>query len=89
VEYAVVQDIPSSWEQYQQLTARLIDPLPNGLLLHVAGPTDEGYRVIDIWESETAWESFYAATEQPAHAERGRASSATVRTLRARVVAGL
>jgi hypothetical protein len=87
VAYAVIRDFALSWEQYQQITAPLLDPLPCGLLVHVAGPTDEGYRVIDIWESELAWTAFRAG--EPVAGEPGRAGSPTVRELRARVVAGL
>lgn len=56
--YAVVHDVPASWEHYQPLGAALANPVPNGLLLHVAGPTDEGFRVIDIWASREDWEQF-------------------------------
>ena len=50
-----MQDVASSWDQYERVTAPLMDPTPAGLILHVAGPTDEGFRTIEIWESETAW----------------------------------
>ena len=55
--YALVGDIPASWERYPDL-ARLLRRTPRGLLLHVAGPTDEGFRIIEIWESEDAWRRF-------------------------------
>jgi hypothetical protein len=29
-----------------------------GILSHVAGPTDDGWRVIDVWESEEAYHPF-------------------------------
>ena len=35
-----------------------MNPVPSGLLLHVAGPTDEGYRVIDVWATREDWERF-------------------------------
>jgi hypothetical protein len=50
--YALVQDLPLSWERYERFARHLVDPVPEGLLLHLAGPTDEGFRVIDIWDSE-------------------------------------
>jgi len=64
--YAFVQDVAASWEQYERLSGSLIDPAPQGLVLHVAGPTDEGFRVIDVWESEEAWERFRAERLGPA-----------------------
>lgn len=58
VTYAFVQDVSASWEDYRQVTAALLDPAPPGLILHLAGPTDEGFRIIGIWESEQAWRDF-------------------------------
>jgi hypothetical protein len=54
----LVQDVAASWRQYQPLIAMLIEPAPAGLVLHVAGPTDEGVRAIDIWKDEQAWQRF-------------------------------
>jgi hypothetical protein len=71
VTYAYVQDVASSWEQYEQVTASLVDPPPSGLLVHVAGPTDEGVRIIDVWESEADWERFRAERLAPAIAALG------------------
>lgn len=64
--YAFVQDVPASWQQYQQTVAGLLEPIPVGLILHVAGPTAEGVRVIDIWESEQAWQRFRVERLAPA-----------------------
>jgi hypothetical protein len=69
--YALVQDIASSWEQYEHIAAGLSEPLPPGLILHLAGPTDEGFRIIDIWESEPAWQAFRAERLLPAIAALG------------------
>jgi hypothetical protein len=57
MSYALVQDIPASWEQYRGI-ARSFERVPPGLLLRVAGPTDEGIRIIEVWESEAAWRQF-------------------------------
>lgn len=69
--YAFVQDIASSWEQYERVAAELNQPPPPGLILHLAGPTDEGFRIIAIWESEAAWQAFRAEHLQPAIAALG------------------
>lgn len=56
VSYAFVEDIAASWEEYGRLAAALEGgPAPKGLLLHAAGPTDEGIRIVEVWESEEAW----------------------------------
>jgi hypothetical protein len=56
--YAFVEDVPASWEQYQRFADALAGPAPEGLVLHAAGPTDEGFRIIAVWESEEAWLEF-------------------------------
>jgi hypothetical protein len=50
--YACVQDIASSWQHYQLYATEYVDPRPAGLIVHAAGPTDEGVRIIEIWHSE-------------------------------------
>lgn len=69
--YAFVQDIASSWEQYQRVAAGLTDPAPTGLIMHLAGPTDEGFRIIDVWDSEESFKRFQAEHLQPAVAALG------------------
>jgi hypothetical protein len=69
--YAFVQDVASSWEQYEHFAAALVEPAPDGLMLHVAGPTDEGFRIIAVWESEEAWHDFRARRLAPAIAALG------------------
>jgi hypothetical protein len=71
VAYAFVQDIASTWEQYDRFTASLVEPVPIGLILHVAGPTDEGFRIINVWESEEAWQRFQTERLAPAIAALG------------------
>lgn len=53
--YAFVEDIAASWQDYKELAAALADPVPPGLVVHIAGPTDEGIRVIELWETKQAW----------------------------------
>ena len=72
--YAVVRDVAASWEQYASLAAAMGEPAPAGLILHVAGPTDEGFRTIDLWESERAWQTFRSS-----RLESVRASDASLR----------
>ena len=71
MSYAFVQDVASSWDHYERVTASLMDPAPTGLILHVAGPTDEGFRTIEVWESEQAWQRFQAERLAPAIAALG------------------
>lgn len=55
---AVVEDVAASWERYELIAARLEGTPPEGLILHAAGRTDEGFRIVEVWESEEAWRSF-------------------------------
>jgi hypothetical protein len=57
-----------SQEQYEQLmklVALEANP-PDGGLFHVAGPMPGGWRVVDIWESEEAFERFASERLSPA-----------------------
>jgi hypothetical protein len=69
--YAFVQDVAATWEHYQRVAAPTVEPPPDGLLLHLAGPTDEGFRVIDVWTSENAWRRFHEERLAPAIAALG------------------
>jgi hypothetical protein len=55
-------------EQYEQLMKLVgleANP-PEGGLFHVAGPMPGGWRVVDIWESEEAFERFAGERLMPA-----------------------
>jgi hypothetical protein len=44
---------------------------PEGLILHTAGQSEQGWYVYDIWESQEAFERFAAAKLGPAMQELG------------------
>ena len=57
----VIVDIPGGTQrQYEQITAELFPggKLPNGWALHVAGPTETGWRVINVIPSQEDFEAF-------------------------------
>lgn len=58
MSYVLVEDVAASWERYEQLAAPLREGTPTGLILHAAGRTDEGFRIVEVWESEDAWRRF-------------------------------
>ena len=80
--YAQIIDMPGAGvSDYEQAFA-LIHPegeWPAGQLDHIAGPTPDGFRVIDVWEDRAAYERFerevlaplgltgLAASEFPVH----------------------
>lgn len=58
MSYVVVEDVAASWERYERFAAALDGPAPAGLIVHAAGKTDEGFRIVEVWESEEAWRRF-------------------------------
>ena len=59
----VLQDFPGgTQEQYDQLLEKLNlgGKSPQGNLVHIAGPIEGGWRVVDVWESEDALNAFLA-----------------------------
>lgn len=55
-------DFPGGREQEYDAIRRRTDAggdaLPDGLILHVSGPTDDGWRVIAVWETRDAFDAF-------------------------------
>lgn len=58
MSYVVVEDVAASWEQYQRFADALAGEARAGLIVHAAGPTDEGFRIVAVWKSEEAWQCF-------------------------------
>jgi hypothetical protein len=58
--FAFVQDLPTDWETYEKIVAEvgLEGRAPEGLIVHTAGRTPDGVRIIDVWESEQAHRRF-------------------------------
>lgn len=59
-------------EQYEALNEVIgldDDNAPDGLVIHVAGVTDDGIVVIDVWESEEKLNAFFDDTLGPALAD--------------------
>ncbi len=75
--YAQVLDVPASWETYLAVVRMLGENPPEGLLLHAAGRTDEGFRTIEVWRSRRAWEGVSSERLDAVlagHRERGGAT---------------
>jgi hypothetical protein len=57
--YGVMQDMPGVSEAEYRLVERNLGPdRPPGLVAHVSGPVEGGWRVINVWESEDACQRF-------------------------------
>jgi hypothetical protein len=53
-----------SQAQYQQVRREVIpgDVLPAGMLSHLAGPTQDGWMVVEVWESQQQLDNFFQQT---------------------------
>ncbi len=56
--FAVVYDIAASWQDYHLIREAGPEDSVPGLILHAAGPTQDGFRTIDVWASEDAWQAY-------------------------------
>ena len=79
--YVIVEDVAASWAQYEQFAAALPEATPEGLIVHAAGPTDEGFRIIEVWESQEAWRRLTASVDRVSD-DRLFAATRYVRDLR-------
>jgi len=54
-----IYDVPGgTLEQYEQVDERLGSEKPEGVHVHIAGKTDAGFRVIEVWDSPEHIERF-------------------------------
>jgi heme-degrading monooxygenase HmoA len=63
VSVAVVMEMfwpEASLDQYEQARERVAweDDTPDGAIFHVAWMGDDGFHVVDVWESEAAFNAF-------------------------------
>ena len=67
--FGIVHRFPGGTkEQYEASTAQVHPAdgsLPAGQTYHAAGPTDDGWLVIAIWDSPASWERFRDETLMP------------------------
>jgi hypothetical protein len=66
--YATCVTVPSTTETHLAIED-LITETPDGLIAHVAGPVEGGWRIIDVWETQEQSERFRAEVLRPAIAQ--------------------
>ena len=74
---AVQVDVPGGTEQqYKQIVATIFPEgkLPEGWLLHLAGPTENGWRVLNVVPSREQFEAFAREQLLPATQQAGDAT---------------
>lgn len=52
--YVRVTDLPATWADYEPPRG-LFGAVAHGLLVFVAGPTQEGIRTVELWASRDDW----------------------------------
>ncbi|WP_222268578.1 hypothetical protein [Modestobacter marinus] len=70
--YGFVMDVPAPIELYDALHAeigRRSEGRDDGLLLHLGRATDDGFQVLEIWESKEHCDRYDAEVVAPALAE--------------------
>jgi hypothetical protein len=71
---AVIVDIPGGTnQQYEQVIATVFPEgkLPEGWLVHVAGPTENGWRIVNVVPSQEQFEAFGRKQLRPALQQAG------------------
>jgi hypothetical protein len=60
--YGIIVDAPMPIDMYRAVNAQVAqtmgDRAADGLLVHVARPTAEGFQVIEVWESKQQCDKF-------------------------------
>ena len=73
---AIIGEMPGgSAEMDQQMMQQMgVSPSnpPAGGLARLGGPSGNGYRILSVWESEAAWETFKREKMQPFFEQAGR-----------------
>jgi hypothetical protein len=69
VSYGVVHQFPGGTEEQYKASVAAVHPsdgsLPEGQVLHVAGPSGDGWMIVAIHDSKQSWEQFRAGTLMP------------------------
>jgi hypothetical protein len=58
-------------EQYEWVGASLAAGAPEGILYHACGAVEDGWRIMDVWESQEAFDRFVDRTYLPAVRQAG------------------
>lgn len=64
---AFVRELPGiTADEFDRLRAEVGDVPPPGLIVHVGGPTEHGWRTIEVWESRTEFDRYERELMEPA-----------------------
>ena len=77
--YAVTIDVHAPAAAYQVLHAQLLDRTAgqvDGLLVHLARPTADGFQVLEVWDTKASYDHFNDTVIAPLAARAGLAPPA-------------
>jgi hypothetical protein len=72
--HVVMVDMPNMTAELYDVVAEkqgMAGKLPEGCLVHIAGPGPEGWRVVSVWGSREKLQQFVANTLRPTHTSLG------------------
>lgn len=63
VALAILAEVPGlTREQYEMVVKKVNESgSPAGALFHGAGPIEHGYRIVEVWETREAADTFYGS----------------------------
>jgi hypothetical protein len=67
--YAFIQDVPANETMYRQIREKPGSATPPGLVAHIAIKRPTGLRYVDVWETQTHWDTFRDSRLEPAVGE--------------------
>jgi hypothetical protein len=75
--FGIIHRFPGGTKEQYEASLAQVHPadgsLPDGQTYHAAGPTDDGWLVIAMWDSLGSWERFRDETLMPGFATLGDA----------------
>ena len=69
--YVAITEFDAAWDTHLKIDAAVGDAPADGLIVHTAGPSDAGTRVVDVWESKEHADRFFRDRILPALAAVG------------------
>lgn len=72
--FGIVHRFPGGTKEQYDASVAVVHPaegLPEGQTYHAAGPTDDGWIVVAIWDSRDSWERFNSEKLMPGFASLG------------------
>jgi len=80
----IINEMPGmNQEAYERMHAQLGEPSRNapGFIIHTAGPTDDGWQITELWESQQDRDAFFEEHVKPILPAGGPRPNTTVRQI--------